>query len=138
MEQEKMLISTLDFERIMQQIKKTEKKYTAQVANLQHLKAKLLTAKKVKPQEIASNIITMGTIAEIKTGDDNFSFNLKLVYPEFENVRENKISIFSNLGTAIFLQKPNDVIQYYTWQKEHDIKILKIQYQPEAVGDFDT
>ncbi len=122
----------------MQQIKITEEKYLSPIDNLQYLKKKILTAQKVNPQEMLANIVTIGSVTEIKTDYDNFTFKLTLVYPEFENVRENKISIFSNLGTAIFLQKTNDVIDYYTWTKEHTIKILNIHYQPESSGDFNT
>lgn len=135
-EQGENVISILDFERIMQQIKETEEKYSNPIVNLQYLKKKILSAQKLRPWEIPPNIITMGSVVEIKTDDDDFTFNLNLVYPEFENVRENKISVFSNLGTAIFLQKTNDIITYYTWKKEHIIKVLNIQYQPEAIGNF--
>ncbi|MEZ5107024.1 MAG: GreA/GreB family elongation factor [Draconibacterium sp.] len=136
--QEDAIISTLDFERIMHLINVTEEENPISIENLQQLKRKVLTAKKVNPQEMLANIVTMGSLVEIKTDYDDFTFKIELVYPEFENVRENKVSVFSNLGTAIFLQKANDIISYYTWNKEHTIKILNIFYQSEAAGDFNS
>lgn len=136
MTQENEIISVLDFERIMRCIVTAEKEYADQIVNLKQLKKRVLDAQKVQVDEIPPDIITMGSVIEIKTDDDNFTFKLELVYPEFENVRENKISVFSNLGSAIFLRKSKDVITYQAWGKEHRIKVLSIHYQPEAVGDF--
>lgn len=130
------IISTLDFERLMRQIKITEEKCSKLNYNLEFLKNKILTAQKVIPQEMLANIVTMGSLVEIKTDYDNFAFKITLVYPEYENVIENKVSIFSNLGTAIFLQKINDIINSNTLNNENTIKILNIHYQPEAAGDF--
>ncbi|WP_297095748.1 GreA/GreB family elongation factor [uncultured Draconibacterium sp.] len=136
--QEERIISSLDFEKIMRQIKVAEEEYSNAIENIQDLKRKVLTAQKVNPQEMLANIVTMGSLVEIKTDYDDFTFKLTLVYPEFENVRENKVSVFSNLGSAIFLQKTNDIISYYTWEKEHTIKILDIHNQSEADGNFIT
>lgn len=135
--QEPEIISVLDFERIMQCINAAGEK-AGEIENLKKLKEKMLAAQKVQAAEMPPDVITMGSVVEIKTDDDNFTFKLELVYPEFENVRENKISVFSNLGTAIFLRRANDVIAYSAWGKAHCIKVLSIHYQPEAVGDFTT
>ena len=131
--QEERIISSLDFENIMRQIKVREEEHLNAIDNLQYLKKKILTAHKVDPREIPPNIVTMGSVVEIRTDNDDFTFKLTLVYPEFEEVRENKISIFSNLGTAIFLQEENEIINYYTWENEHTLKIIHIHYQPEIV-----
>jgi regulator of nucleoside diphosphate kinase len=135
--QDKRIISTLDFERIMRQIEIAEEKCSKSNCNLLYLKNKIITAQKVDPHEMLANIVTMGSLIEIKTDYDSFAFKITLVYPEYENVIENKISIFSNLGTAIFLQKINDIINNNPSNNEHTIKILNIYYQPEAAGDFD-
>ncbi|MCK3685109.1 GreA/GreB family elongation factor [Maribellus sp. YY47] len=135
--QENEIISVLDFERIMQCLE-TAGKEAGEIDNLKKLKEKIQKAQKVQAPQMPPDVITIGSVVEIKTDDDNFTFKLELVYPEFENVRENKISVFSNLGTAIFLRKCSDVITYSAWGREHRIKVLSIHYQPEAVGDFNT
>lgn len=136
--QKERIISSLDFENIMRQIKVKEEKKPNAIDNLQYLKKKILTAHVVNPREIPPNIVTMGSVVEIRTDNDDFTFKLTLVYPEFEEVRENKISIFSNLGTAIFLQEVNEIINYHAWEKEHTIKIINIHYQPEISEDSNT
>ena len=76
----------------------------------------------------------MNFVVKVKIATSNK--NLKLIYPESENIRENKISIYSALGTAIFLNKIGDDIIYKTWKNDNRVKILNIPFQLEANDNY--
>lgn len=61
---------------------------------------------------------------------------MKLVYPEFEDIKEWKVSIFSALGRAIFSRKIGDQVIYKSRKRELRVKIMDVIFQPEANGNY--
>ncbi len=53
------------------------------------------------------------------------------------NLKENKISIFSPIATALIGYKIGDEIEWIVPGGMTKIKIVELIYQPEAAGDFD-
>jgi len=66
----------------------------------------------------------------------NKQVQFRIVYPDEANVRENKISIFSPVATALIGYKVNDEIEWIVPSGMTKIRIEEIIYQPEAAGDF--
>ncbi len=131
-----MLISTIDFDKITQQLRTIEQTYYTKFEFINMLREKLGKAQKVPPQEIPSDVVTMNSVVQLKQVNTTTVLNMKLVYPEWENIREHKLSIFSALGIAVFLSRIGDQVTYSTWKKDNQIKILDIPFQPEANGHF--
>ncbi|MHA7110207.1 GreA/GreB family elongation factor [Sunxiuqinia elliptica] len=131
-----MLISTIDFDKITQQLRTIEQAYYTKFEFINMLREKLGKAQKVPPQEIPSDVVTMNSVVQLKQVNTTTVLNMKLVYPEWENIREHKLSIFSALGIAVFLSRIGDEVTYSTWKKDNQIKILDIPFQPEANGHF--
>lgn len=131
-----MLISTIDFDKITQQLRTIEQTYYTKFEFINMLREKLGKAQKVPPQEIPSDVATMNSVVQLKQVNTTTVLNMKLVYPEWENIREHKLSIFSALGIAVFLSRIGDEVTYSTWKKDNRIKILDIPFQPEANRHF--
>ncbi len=130
-----MIIPTRDFVKITQYIA-NKKKFSVTSGNAGILKRKISSAQKVIYTKVPSDIIVMNSIIEIKNENNNINFSIKLVYPEEENIKKKRISIFSSLGSAIYLQRIGETIKFSTWKKENIIKILKISFQPEQNSCF--
>lgn len=131
-----MLISSIDYGKIMQQIRRIEQSSRNRIEHISLLKEKLSQACKVPPQEIPPNVVTMNSIVLLKQINSSTVFHFKLVYPDWENQRAQRLSIFSTLGMAVFLRKVGDEISGSSWKKNHQVKILDIPFQPEACGHF--
>ena len=131
-----MLISTIDFDKITQQLRTIEQAYHTKFEFINMLREKLAKAQQVPPEEIPSDVVTMNSVVQLKQVNTTTVLNMKLVYPEWENIREHKLSIFSALGIAVFLSRIGDEVTYSTWKKDNQIKILDIPFQPEANGHF--
>ncbi len=134
-----MIISTLDSEWLMRCIRAVEGRHTTKFDEIQMLKRKISLACTVKPQDVPRDIVTMNSFVELQRNDTVNkvnAFTIKLVYPEYENIKESKISIFSALGAAIFSKKVGDEVVYMTWKNENHIKITDVIFQPEANGNY--
>ena len=130
------IITGPDYKRVTQQIRFFENCHRSNFDNVNIVKQKLSEAILVPSREIPSNIVTLNSVVTIKVIKSGKLLSLKLVFPEFENYGEQKLSLFSAFGAAIFLGKVGDKISYSTWRNENLIKILDIPYQPEANGKY--
>jgi regulator of nucleoside diphosphate kinase len=131
-----MIISTLDFELLMGCIRALECRHTTKFDEIQVLKRKISLAQKVKPQDVPRNIVTMNSFVELQRNNAEASFTIKLVFPEYENIKENRISILSALGVAIISEKVGTEVVYHTWKNENHIMISDVIFQPEANGNY--
>jgi len=130
-----MIVSNSDFKVLMQCINTLENRHTTRFEEIQLLKKKILLAKKVKIQKVPSEIVTMNSFVELNRINTGLKFKIQLVYPDFENIRECRISIFSALGVAIYLRKIGDEVIYSTWKNENRIRITDIIFQHAANGN---
>jgi regulator of nucleoside diphosphate kinase len=90
----------------------------------------------VESQNIPPNIVTMNSFVELQPNNAETSFAIKLVFPEYENIKENRISIFSALGVAILSEEVGATVVYRTWKDENHVKIIDVIFQPEANGNY--
>lgn len=131
-----MNISILDFEVLMKSILTIEDCQNTTSEDIQLLKAKILSAYKVNPQELAPDVVTMNSFVKLNQVNTGIIYTVKLVYPEFEDIKEWKVSIFSALGRAIFSRKIGDQVIYKSRKRELRVKIMDVIFQPEANGNY--
>lgn len=132
---DEMIISNSDFEVLMQCINALENRHTTRFKEIQFLKKKILLAKRVMIQKVPSEIVTMNSFVELQKINTGLKLKIQLVYPDFENIREHRISIFSALGVAIYLRKIGDEVIYSTWRNENRIRIADVIFQTAAIGN---
>ena len=130
------IITEPDFKRVSQQIRFFENCNRSNFENVNIVKKKMAEAIVVPSHEIPDNVVTMNSVVSIKILKMGKLLSLKIVFPEFENYREHKVSLFSALGSAIFLGRIGEKITYSTWKVDNRIKILGIPYQPEENGEY--
>ncbi|MHC1775370.1 MAG: GreA/GreB family elongation factor [Lentimicrobium sp.] len=96
----------------------------------------LSLAQVVDPENIPDNVVTMHSIVKVKINDASKEQQLQLVYPRQANVKENKISILSPIGTLLIGAKSGKEVKWIRPSVATKIKIIDIIYQPEAAGDM--
>ena len=101
------------------------------------LLSELSKAEIVPSEKIDKDVVTMNS--EVKLFFEKYSKeqSFKIVYPQDANLKENKISIFSPIATALIGYKIGDEIEWIVPGGMTKIKIVDLIYQPEAAGDFD-
>ena len=132
----KLIINSLDYSRIKKCISDAKQFRSINEGEATKLMAELDSAKIVKPESIPSNVVTMNSIVKLSFLNNNKQVQFQIVYPEQANLKENKISIFSPIATALIGYKIADEIEWIVPAGLTKIKIDEIIYQPEAAGDY--
>lgn len=134
----KITLSRLDHIRILKNIDNAKLSGTINAAEAEKLLKELGNATIVEPQDIPSDVVTMNSEVKICFANTKKPVTFKIVYPEQANIRENKISIFSPIATALIGYRVGDEIEWIVPAGLTRIRIEEILYQPEAAGEYDV
>ncbi|MBN1987088.1 MAG: nucleoside diphosphate kinase regulator [Prolixibacteraceae bacterium] len=132
----KLIVNQLDYARIKKCINDAKQFKSISNAEAEKLMFELNSAQIVEPMAIPSNVVTMNSIVKLSFLNNKKQVQFQIVYPEQANVRENKISIFSPIATALIGYKVKDEIEWIVPAGLTKIRIDEIIYQPEAAGDY--
>jgi regulator of nucleoside diphosphate kinase len=88
----------------------------------------------VGPQQVARDVVTMNSRAVLQLDDEEME--VALVYPQDADGSVGKLSVCSDMGTAILGYKEGDAFDWRMPNRTCRIRIEKVLYQPEAAGDF--
>ena len=133
----KLIINRLDYARIKKSISDAKQFKSITNTEAEKLLQELDAAKIVEPEAIPSNVVTMNSIVKLSFLNNDKNIQFQIVYPEQANIKENKISIFSPIATALIGYKVSDEVEWIVPGGLTRIRIDEIIYQPEAAGDFD-
>ena len=131
-----IFITLLDYARLKQMTANPEIRDKASSDNFQRLSKEIERAKKVKPQKIGSDVVTMNTVIEFVDLQSGYSKQLKLVYPHEADMKRGFVSILAPIGTALLGYRKGDIIEWDVPSGKKKFLIKEILYQPEANGDY--
>lgn len=131
-----IILSRLDYSRIQNYITNARQSGSINVNEAKNLISELNNAKIVEPEEIPGNVVTMNSIVKISFLNSGKQLQFQIVYPTQASLKENKISIFSPIATALIGYTVGSEIEWMVPTGLTKIKIDEIIYQPEAAGDF--
>jgi len=132
-----IILNRLDFQRIQKNISDARLSKSISAAEAERLINELNSAKVVEPTEIPDDVVTMNSVVKITFVNTNKQLKLAIVYPGQADIKENKISIFSPVATALIGYRAGDLIDWVVPAGTTKIRIDEIVYQPEASGDYD-
>jgi regulator of nucleoside diphosphate kinase len=133
----RIIMNKLDYARILKSIQDGKNRKTINAKEAENLLNELHAAKIVEPYEVPANIVTMNSIVRIKFLKTGKEIKFQIVYPDLANMKENKISIFSPVATALIGYKVSDEIDWMVPSGMTKIRIEEIVYQPEAEGNYE-
>ncbi|WP_299247961.1 nucleoside diphosphate kinase regulator [uncultured Cytophaga sp.] len=130
------VINKLDFSRIQKCISDAKQANSITVVEATNLMKELRLGQQLEPEEIPSDVVTMNSIVKIAFLDSKRTVEFQLVYPDKADLKNNKISIFSPIATALIGYKVGDEIEWCVPAGMTKIRIEEIVFQPEAAGQF--
>lgn len=133
---DKITINRLDYARIKKCIHDARQFKSISNTEAEKLLKELDSAEIVEPEAIPSNVVTMNSIVRLSFLNNNKQIQFQIVYPDQANFKENKISIFSPIATALIGYKVTDEIEWIVPAGLTKMRIDEIIYQPEAAGDY--
>jgi regulator of nucleoside diphosphate kinase len=105
--------------------------------DLKALTEELHRAVIVDPKDVFSDVITMNSRAEMRDLESGETVAFTLVFPSEANIDEEKISVLAPIGAGMLGYRVGDE---FTWKVPGGLrrmKVTKVDYQPEAAGNFD-
>lgn len=127
----------MDYSRIHQCINTARRQNSIGTNEAENLLNELHSAQLVEPKEVPPDVVTMNSIVRISFLNSGKAVQFRIVYPDSANMKENKISIFSPVATALIGYRVSDEIEWLVPSGLTRIRIDEIVYQPEAEGDYD-
>ena len=132
----KLILNRLDYVRIQKCIEDAKNVKSITASESESLMKELNSAEILDPEKIPSTVVTMNSIVRISFLNTNKQVQFQIVYPKEANLKDNKISIFSPIATALIGYQVGDEVEWLVPAGLTKIKIDKIIYQPEASGDY--
>ena len=128
-----LLLSRLDSERIDALLEQP----VAQGIDTEALEAELARAEVVEPGQMPGDVITMNSTARFRDEDTGDERELTLVYPKDADGSPDKVSILAPVGSALLGLRIGATIQWpVPGGRTIRLRVLSIQYQPEAAGEL--
>jgi regulator of nucleoside diphosphate kinase len=131
-----LIINRLDYARIKKCINDAKQFKSISDSEAEKLINELDSAKIVEPESVPANVVTMNSIVKLSFLNNNKQVQFQIVYPSQADIKENRISIFSPIATALIGYKVKDEIEWIVPAGLTKIRIDEILYQPEAAGDY--
>ena len=89
-------------------------------------------------EEVQAGVVTMNSRVHCREESSGKDYHLTLVYPKDANADEGKISILAPVGSALLGLHAG---QHIDWPapggKTLKLKLIEVEYQPEASGHYD-
>ncbi len=133
----KLIVNRLDYARIKKSINNAKQFGSINSGEAVRLLNELDSARIVDPEAMPSDVVTMNSVVRLSFLENNKQIQFQIVYPDQANQKENKISIFSPIATALIGYKAHDEIEWIVPAGLTRIRIDEIVYQPEAAGNYD-
>lgn len=131
-----IVLSRLDYTRIQNYITNARQAGSINISEAKNLIGELNKAKVINPEEVPGDLVTMNSIVKITFMHSQKQLQFQIVYPGQANLKENRISIFSPIATALIGYSVGSEIEWMVPTGATKIRIDEIIYQPEAAGEF--
>jgi regulator of nucleoside diphosphate kinase len=100
------------------------------------LNNKFRTAKMLAQDRISESVVTMNSRVLLREISQGRQAEVTITYPQDTDARESKISVFSPIGLALLGRQVGDNVSWEIPSGIGHFEIIKIIYQPEAVGHY--
>ena len=130
-------ITNQDKQRLEDLLMEVEASDPRKHGDLKALTEELHRAVIVDPKDVFNDVITMNSRAEMHDLESGESVAFTLVFPSEANIDEEKISVLAPIGAGMLGYRVGDEFEWNVPDGLRRMKVMKIDYQPEAAGHFD-
>ena len=127
-------VTTQDKQRLEDLLMEVEASDPRKHGDLKALTEELHRAVIVDPKDVSGDVITMNSHAEMRDLESGETVAFTLVFPTEANIDEEKISVLAPIGAGMLGYRVGD---QFEWNVPGGLRRMKVDYQPEAAGDFD-
>ncbi len=136
MQKKPIFITQADLDRLRARFQGDRSTDVQDSGYVKSLESELQRAIVVDAKSISNDVITLRSRAVLKDLDSGEELTYTLVYPEESDPSNGKISILSPVGTAMLGYRAGDLFEWEVPGGVRRLQVLRVEYQPEAAGDF--
>jgi regulator of nucleoside diphosphate kinase len=104
---------------------------TRRRSHLHALEAELERAHAADEANVPADVVTMNSTVQLRDLDTGEVETYTLVYPEFADVGQNRMSVLAPVGTAILGCRVGDVVHVTAPAGRRRLRLQEILFQPE-------
>ena len=130
-------VTSQDKQRLEDLLAEVEVSDPRKQGDLKALVEELRRAVIVEPKDVSRDVITMNSRAEIRDLKSGETVVFTLVFPSEANIEEERISVLAPIGAGMLGYRVGDEFEWNVPGGLRRMKVTKVEYQPEAAGDFD-
>lgn len=134
-EQQRIIVTEADLHRLQRMLEHHAVGRDSETADM--LEAELARAEIVRPDMVPSNVVTMNSSVIFEDAQSGEQREVTLVYPAEASPSTGRVSILAPIGTALL---GLSVGQSIDWPlpngRTKKLRIVKVTYQPEALGHY--
>jgi regulator of nucleoside diphosphate kinase len=131
----RIVVTITDYNRLMGIIDVSSTKIKAPSV-VDNLYKSLCSAKMLPPEKIDHEIVTMNSRVHLKDLTSKRETEITITYPREADPVERRVSVFSEIGSALLGRKESDVVSWKIPGGMGLFEIIKVTYQPEAAGHY--
>lgn len=129
-------ITELDYIRLSKLVGVSRNEKNIEIKNLDALAREIGRAEKVDSKKISPEFVTMNSVVQVMNESTKKPTTIKIVYPNEVDFKKGFVSVLSPLGSALLGYKIGDSVQFEAPKGLVTFQIQKIDYQPEANGEY--
>jgi len=134
----KLMMSDRDCGRLRETLRRAKAENRVSPHTLEALENEIAKAMIFPPDEIPRYLVTMNTSVRVKDLKTATTLEFTLVYPEEEDLPSGKVSVLSDIGSAVLGFTVGDTVEWAFPDGMHDLRIEMITYQPEATHNYES
>ena len=101
-----------------------------------HLFNEFKLAKMLPQEHISESVVTMNSRVLLRELSSEKEIDITVTYPQDADNLERKVSVFSPIGIALLGRQVGDRVSWKVPKGIGQFEIIKVIYQPEAVGHY--
>lgn len=135
MNNQTILISTVDHAELKELIQANERRSGMMDGPaLSRLGGELARAQLVSPDDLPSDVVTMGSVVKVRDMDTDERMQLTVSWPEDANPHEGCINVLAPLGMALLGARVGDDIEWPVPAGARRLRLEAVIFQPRAMS----
>ncbi len=132
----KRFLSKQDHQKILSTLQSPDLPHTVQPSLLETIRKALSKAKKLDPNQVPQDLITMNSKFVLRDLGNAEAFQFTLVYPEEcpENAASHgKLSVLSHHGSSVLGARVGEVVRWEINGNDKYLRVQELLFQPLAI-----
>lgn len=129
-------VTTQDFERLQALARSVVSASRLEEASAEALQAELAQAELLAPQAVPTDRVTMRSRVTLRDLDSGVAATWTLSYPNEADAASGRLSVLAPLGRSLLGEQAGATVQWRAPAGTKRVKLERLEYQPEAAGDW--